>query len=292
MTQVRNREWLAFVLLGGIWGSSFLWIKIAVADIGPFLLVAIRLAFGIFSLLVAAFLTRSTWPKESRIWLSLTFLGLINNAIPYLLISWGEKHIDSSMAAILNSTAPLFTMIIAHQFLNDDRMDKQRFGGLLLGFAGIIILFNRGEAANVQNSTAGKLAILLAALSYAFASVYARRTTKGLSPAMQALLPLLGADLLIWGITPSVESPLSLPQEPITWLALAWLGILGVGAAYWLYFYLLHNVGPTRTTLVTYVFPLVGVVLGVIFLGERLDWHLFLGASFVVGSIIVVNHRR
>ncbi|MGW8251856.1 MAG: EamA family transporter, partial [Anaerolineales bacterium] len=123
-------------------------------------------------------------------------------------------------------------------------------------------------------------------------SVFARRTTKGLNPAVQALVPLLSADLLMWMVTPVVEAPLTLPQLPLTWLSVVWLGVLGTGVAFLLYFYLLHSVGPTRTVLVTYVFPLVGVALGVIFLNERLDWQLLAGAALVVASVVLVNTNR
>jgi drug/metabolite transporter (DMT)-like permease len=276
---LKTKDWLAFILLGLVWGSSFLWIKLAVREIGPFLLVALRLLFGIATLLVAASLARPAWPRARSVWLSLTFLGIINNAIPYTLISWGEQYIDSAVAAILNSSTPLFTMLVAHFLLSDDRITRTSLLGLLMGFAGIIILFTGDQGLGFGGSLLGKLAVLLAAVSYSFASVYARRTTQGLSPVIQALIPLLGADLILWGMAPLVEAPLTLPRLPLTWLSIAWLGVF------------LHSVGPTRTVLVTYVFPLVGVALGVIFLGERLEWRLLAGAALVVGSIAVVNRR-
>lgn len=288
---MKIRAWLAFSALGLIWGSSFLWIKIALEEIGPLLLVALRLFFGILVLSVTAAISRPEWPRQRRIWLTLTFLGLINNALPYLLISWGEQYIDSAVAAILNSTAPLFTMLIAHQFLSDDRMTSTRVAGLLLGFLGILVLFSRDLPGGMQRGLLGQAAVLLAAMLYAISSVFARRKTIGLAPAVQALVPLIGADALIWGMTPLLEGPLHLPRLPLTWVAVVWLGSLGVAVAYYLYFYLLHTVGPTRTILVTYVFPLIGVALGVFFLNERLDWHLALGAGLVVCSIAVVNRR-
>lgn len=288
---MKTKDWLAFILLGLVWGSSFLWIKIAIAEVGPFLLVALRLLFGILTLLAVIAVTRPVWPKDRRVWLSLTFLGVINNALPYVLISWGEKFIDSAVAAILNSTTPLFTMVVAHLLLSDDRMNRGRLLALFTGFAGILILFGRDANNGFEGSLVGKGAVLLAAVFYAFASVYARRTTKGLAPAVQAIVPLLGADLLLWGAAPIVEAPLTLPRLPITWLAIVWLGVIGVAVAYLLFFYLLHSIGPTRTTLVTYVFPLVGVALGVLFLNERLDWNLIGGTILIVGSIMIVNRK-
>lgn len=295
---MRIKDWLAFFSLGLIWGSSFLWIKVAVGEIGPFLLVTLRLLFGILSLLVVAAIYRPLWPRQRGIWMGLTFLGLTNNALPYLLISWGEQYIDSAVAAILNSTSPLFTMVMAHMFLSDDRMTRSRLVAILIGFLGIVILIGRdawsglpGKEGWTAVNLVGQAAVLFAAISYAFSSVYARRVTHEVAPILRALIPLLGADLIMWGITPVVEAPFTLPHRPLTWLAVLWLGVMGVGVAYLLYFYLLHSVGPTRTILVTYVFPVVGVLLGVIFLGEHLDWNLGMGAGLIVGSIAMVNRR-
>jgi drug/metabolite transporter (DMT)-like permease len=289
---LRTKDWLAFIALGTIWGSSFLWIKIAVQEIGPFLLVAFRLLFGMLGLLVVALFTRTEMPRGRRILLILTLIGFTNNAIPYVLISWGEQFIDSGVAAILNSTTPLFAMIFAHLYLRDDRLTISRLVGLLVGFAGIVILVSRDLGLETQFNLAGQLAVLLASLSYAGTVVFARKTTQGISPIALALIPLIGADLFMWVITPIVEAPLSMPSLPITWLAMLWLGLLGTCVAFLLYYYLLHSVGPTRTALVTYVFPLVGVILGVIFLDELLDWQLVVGGALVVGSIVVVNTRR
>lgn len=295
---MRIKDWLAFFSLGLIWGSSFLWIKVAVGEIGPFLLVTLRLLFGILSLLVVAAIYRPLWPRQRGIWMGLTFLGLTNNALPYLLISWGEQYIDSAVAAILNSTSPLFTMVMAHMFLSDDRMTRSRLVAILIGFLGIVILIGRdawsglpGKEGWTAVNLVGQAAVLFAAISYAFSSVYARRVTHEVAPILRALIPLLGADLIMWSITPVVEAPFTLPHRPLTWLAVLWLGVMGVGVAYLLYFYLLHSVGPTRTILVTYVFPVVGVLLGVIFLGEHLDWNLGMGAGLIVGSIAMVNRR-
>ena len=289
---MKTKDWLAFIALGTIWGSSFLWIKIAVQEIGPFLLVAFRLLFGALGLLVVALYMRPEMPRGRRILLILTLIGFTNNAIPYVLISWGEQFIDSAVAAILNSTTPLFAMIFAHLYLRDDRLTASRLTGLLVGFVGIVILVSRDLSSEAQFNLAGQLAVLLASISYAGTIVFARKTTQGISPIALALIPLIGADLFMWVITPIVESPLSLPTLPVTWLAVVWLGLMGTCIAFLLYYYLLHSVGPTRTALVTYVFPLVGVILGVIFLNELLDWQLVVGGALVVGSIVVVNTRK
>lgn len=288
---MKPKDWAAFILLGLVWGTSFLWIKIAVKEIGPLLLVSLRLLIGILGLLVYVGWTKPKFPLDRQTWIQLTILGLINNAIPYLLISWGEIYIDSAVAAILNSTAPLFTMVLAHFFLTDDPMTSKRVIALFIGFLGIVVLMERDLHGVLVRGVLGQLAVLTAAVFYAISSIYARRITSDQPAAIRAIMPLIGADILVWMITPIAEHPIVLPTLPITWLAVIWLGIMGVSLAYILYFYLLHSVGPTRTVLVTYVFPLVGVILGVLFLGETLDWNLIVGGLMVIGGIVLVNRQ-
>jgi drug/metabolite transporter (DMT)-like permease len=237
------------------------------------------------------FITHPIWPLDRNTWLNLTILGLTNNALPYVLISWGEQYIDSAVAAILNSTVPLFTMLFAHFLLTDDRITPYRLFSMLSGFLGVVILVIRDIHGNIQTSILGQVAVLLACVSYAISTIIARRTTQNIAPAVRAVIPLFGADILLWTVTPVIDQHLVLPHFPLTWIAVIWLGLMGVAVAYILYFYLLHNVGPTRTTFVTYVFPLVGVFLGVIFLNEKLDWNLAVGAFLIVGSIMFVNRK-
>jgi drug/metabolite transporter (DMT)-like permease len=235
---------------------------------------------------------RPALPKERRTWLLLALMGLTNTALPFVLISWGETVIDSAVASILNSTTPLFTLIIAHYFLSDERMNVPRALGLLLGFAGILLLFSRDVGLEgFRSGLLGQAAVLAAALSYAGSSVFARRAFRDVPLLIQAAIPLFSADLLIWVGAIALESPVNIPALPITWVALAWLGLLGSCIAYLLYFYLINNVGSTRSTLVTYMFPVIGVALGVLFLDERLDLRLIIGALMVVAGIGVVNWK-
>ena len=304
---MKIKDWIAFIVLGTLWGSSFLWIKIAVQEISPIMLVACRLFFAILPLSAALMVLKPQLPKNRRIWAYLIILGFTNSAIPYLLISWGVQHIDSAVAAVLNSTTPLFAMILAHFSLLDDRITWQRFIGLGLGFAGVVILLsrdvwmNQNEIASLeliptQNETSsmlfvllGQLAILLASFFYAVSSVFARRTLHQQPRIIQGLFPLIGADAVLWFMVINSKNSFSVPHLPITWISILWLGIIGTGFALLLYFYLIHSVGPTRTTIVTYIFPLVGVFLGVVFLNELLDWHLLFGGILIIGSIVFVN---
>ncbi len=279
-------------MLGSIWGSSFLWIKIALVELGPFTLVGYRLLFGALGMLLVLLVLRPSFPKQRNTWAMLTLMGLTNTALPFVLISWGETAIDSGVASILNSTTPLFTLVIAHFFLSDERMTVPRALGLLLGFAGILLLFSRDVGLEgFRAGLIGQAAVLVAAILYAGSSVFARRAFRNVPLLVQAAVPLFAADLLIWGGAFAVESPVSVPELPLTWTALIWLGLLGSCVAYLLYFYLINNVGSTRSTLVTYMFPVIGVALGVVFLGESLDARLVIGALMVVAGIGVVNWK-
>ena len=288
---MKTKDWLAFAGLSVAWGSSFFWIKIAVAEVGPFLLVALRVLFGILGLAAVALWRRPEWPKDRRAIGALLLLGITNTALPFVLISWAEIHIDSAVAAILNGGVPLFTMLIAHFALTDDRMTRQRVLGLVVGFVGVIVLTLRDLQGDFRLNLLAQGAMLLAVFFYAGSSVYARRNAQGVSPIVHALVPLFSADAFIWSGAMFSESPITLPVQGITWLALVWLGLIGSCTAYLLYFYLVHSIGPTRATMVTYMFPVIGISLGVVFLGETLDLSLILGAVLVVGSLLIVNRK-
>lgn len=290
---MRLKEWGAFWLLGSIWGSSFLWIKIAVAEIGPATLAAIRLLFGFLGLLAVMRLQRQALPRTTAYLPAYLFMGAFNTALPFVLISWGETRIDSGLAAILNATVPLFTIVIAHFWLSDERITATRLAGLLVGFTGVVVLMSRDLGmAGIAHSVWGQLAVLAASASYALAATFTRRHLRGHPPLLQATMVVLFADLFVWLTVAAWERPLHLPALPITWFALAWLGLLGSCAAYLLYFYLINAWGPTRASLVTYVFPVIGLLLGIVFLSETADWRLLAGTALVVAGIAVVNLRQ
>jgi drug/metabolite transporter (DMT)-like permease len=289
----RWKDWAAFWLLGLIWGSSFLWIRIAVQEIGPFMLVALRVLIGVLGLAVVAAIMRPALPRSPRIYLAMAVLGLFNTALPFVLISWGETRIPSSLASIINGTVPLFTILIAHLVLHDDRITLPRVLGLVVGFTGVVILLSKDlEPGVIHASLLGQAAVILASMSYAGASVFARTQVHNVSPVANAMLPLIAADTYMWLALPVFESPLRFPALPITWVALVWLGLLGSCVAYLLYFHLIRQWGPTRSTMVTYVFPVVGLILGILFLNEHADWRLIAGSLLIVAGIGVVNWRQ
>ena len=285
---MKPKHWLVFLLLGAIWSSSFMWIKIAVQEIGPVTLVAFRVLFGLLFGVVVIYIQRIRWPRTLKEWTPLLILSIANIAIPFFLISWGEQAIDSAVASILNATTPLFTILVAHFLLQDDKMTAPKVLGLLMGFAGVVILMSKDIGTSL-GSVLGQFAIVLASAFYAGGAVYARRTTQDLPGIMRSAGPLLPATVVMWLMMFAVESPVKFPQLGITWIALLFLGVLGSGLAFVMSYYLLHETGPTRTSMVTYLFPLGGVILGVLFLNEELSWQLVVGAVLIVLSLVVAN---
>ncbi|HEU0293516.1 MAG TPA: DMT family transporter [Anaerolineales bacterium] len=285
---MNTKHWFAFILLGAIWSSSFMWIKIAVQEIGPITLVAFRALFGLLFGVVVILIQRVAWPRTFRSWLPLLVLGLTNVAIPFFLISWGEQSIDSAVAAILDATVPLFTILIAHFLLQDDKMTLPKVLGLLIGFAGVIVLMSKDI--NVSSSSLlGQIAVIVASAFYAGSAVYVRKTTEDTPGILRSAGPLVSATAVTWLAASFIESPIEIPQLGITWFALLFLGVIGSGFAFVLAYYLIHEIGPTRTSMVTYLFPLGGVTLGVIFLHEQLTWQLIMGAVLIVSSLAVAN---
>lgn len=289
---MKTKHWIAFISLGVIWSSSFLWIKIGVQEASPVVLVAFRMLFGVLAAGGVALIQGLQWPRDWKTWRTFMILGPTSIAIPVFLISWGEQSIDSAVASILNATVPIFTLVIAHFFLHDDKMSPQKVLGLLTGFAGIVILLSEDLRHAQPGSLLGEAAVILAALFYAASGVYARKATQHVQGAVRGASALITAALFMWLVGPLVQRPFTIPVLPITWVAALWLGVLGSGVAMILNYYLLHEIGPTRTVLVTYIFPPGGVLLGVIFLGEQLTWQLFVGGLLVVASLVIVNWKR
>jgi drug/metabolite transporter (DMT)-like permease len=267
-----------------------MWIKIAVQEIGPITLVAFRAFFGLLFGIAVIFLQRTQIPRRLQDWSPLLVLGITNIAIPFFLISWGEQSIDSAVASILDATVPLFTILIAHFLLRDDKMTLPKIAGLLIGFAGVVILMSK-DVGGSTSSLLGQLAVVLASVFYAISAVYARRTTEDTPGIIRSVGPLVSATAVMWLATFFVESPVEMPKLGITWISLLFLGILGSGVAFILLYYLIHEIGPTRTTMVTYLFPLGGVILGVVFLDEQLSWQLIAGAALIVLSLAVANRQ-
>lgn len=288
---MKPKHWFVFITLGLIWSSSFLWIKIGVQEIGPMALTAFRMLFGAVTAVAIGVYQKVTWPRDRGTWSIFAILGPASLAIPIFFISWGEQTIDSAVASILNATVPLFTIVLAHFLLQDDKMTAQKVLGLLIGFGGVVILMSKDLTEGAHNSILGQAAVILASLFYAGSGVFARKLTRHVDGVVRGAMPLITSAIFMWAVGPLAEKPFLLPNLSLTWIAILWLGILGSGIAVIMLWYLIHEIGPTRTSLVTYLFPVGGVILGVIFLNEQLSWQLVAGTVLIAASLAVVNWK-
>jgi drug/metabolite transporter (DMT)-like permease len=221
-------------------------------------------------------------------------MSLLSIVIPFWLITYGEgSGVDSSVAAILNSTVPLFTIVIAPLFLHDEHITANRIAGLAVGFIGVILLTSGdlGGTTSGGGISFGIVALLLSAVSYALGAVYARRNARGLSPITTALFQVIFAFMITTALAFVIENPLTATITPKAAFSVVWLGLFGSGMAYLLFFRLLSHWGPTRTSLVAYLLPVWGIVLGVAVLQEHVDGRVLLGTVLIVGGVALVNAR-
>ena len=283
-------DWLIFLALGFIWGSSYLFIKLAVDDYGTFTLVALRLVIGGIFLWSVFLIARQALPRSPRLYGHLLVMAVINITIPFLLITWAEQSVESSLAAILTSPVPLFAIVLSALFLHDEPMRVNGLIGLIVGFIGVVIITSRGLT-GTGSSLTGEIALLGAAFSYACGAVYSRRNVRGVPPMIPAVFQVTFAAILTGTISLLFEAPWTVTPDTEALFSILWLGILGSGLAYLFVFRLFANWGATRTTLVAYVLPVVGIALGYLVLDEPIDARLIVGTALVIAGVGLVNSR-
>ena len=285
------KNWLMFSTLGLIWGSSFLLIKIGVSQLNPLALVSGRTFIATLGFAAVIILMRKPIPRDPKILATLILVGVLNTALPFVLITWGESSIDSGLASVLNGTVPLFSLVIAHFFLTDDKIHIGKVLGLITGFVGIILLASRSVDPTHPNPLSGQLAVLCAAISYAFAAVLIKRNLKNVDLTITAGVSMFFAVVIVSTVTLFTVRPLpdlgSLLPEVI--IAVVVLGLVNTFIANSFYFRLIKNWGASRTTMVTYTVPPTGILLGAIFNGEPIDLKLVIGALLIVGGVALVN---
>lgn len=285
-------DWLVFLALGFMWGSSYLFIKIGVETLAPFTLIALRLGIGLIVLAGVVAFAREPLPRNPRIYGHLVVMSVINIALPFYLITTAEQTTDSALAAIINASVPLFVIVIAALALHDEPITVNRLAGLAVGFVGVVILVGRGlGAVGAGDALYGELALVGSSISYAAGAVYARRNVRGLRPMIPALFQVGFAFLITAALALAFERPLPTSLRPDAVFAVVWLGILGSGLAYLAFFRLLAHWGATRTALVAYLLPVVGIVLGVLVLSEQVDVRILAGTGLVIGGVALVNSR-
>jgi drug/metabolite transporter (DMT)-like permease len=296
----KQRAWIGFWLLSLIWGSSFLFIRVGVEQLGPFEVVFIRTGIAAIGLTLTAYARGKRLPTDWQGIRSLLLLGVGNTVIPFALITWGEQSIDSGLAAVLQATAALFTLVVAHFFLPDEHITLKKVGGLVVGFLGVVILASRSwqNGQVVTSSLFGQLAIVVASFFYAMGGTYSRKVLqRGLEPIIVAAGAMITTAIIsgvLMLIAPSfggaaIVTPVQMQSNVL--FAAIMLGLLNTYLAYIIFYSIIPVLGAGRTSMVTYVIPAVGLILGAIFLNEIVDFRLLLGAALIMLGIGIVNLR-
>jgi drug/metabolite transporter (DMT)-like permease len=291
-THISRLDWALFFVLSLLWGSSYLFIKIGIESLSPFTLIACRLGIATVVLGLVLAVAREKLPRDRATYAKLVVMALLNIVLPFSLIAWGERYIDSGLAALLQAITPLFTLILAALALDDERITLNRLVGLAIGFGGVTVLVSHslGSPAGDQ-AWIGDLALIGSSVGYAAGNVFVRSQVRGLRPMVPAFFQVSIAFVIIASLALVFERPIHLPSRPEAILAVTWLGVLGSACAYLIYFRLVHRLGPTRLSLITYLMPIVGVSLGVLVLGETFDSRVFLAAALILGGVALANVR-
>lgn len=286
-------DWAMLLSLSVLWGGSFFFVEVALQAIPPLSLVAYRVAIAAVFLWIFAFATRRSLPRSRTVWAAFAIMGLLNNVIPFTLIVWGQTQIASGLASILNATTPIFTVVVAGMFLRDERATKLKLAGVAAGFLGVVVLIGPAAFSSLGFAVFAQLAILLAAISYAFAGVFGRRFNEmGIDPVVVAAGQVMASALFLLPIAALFDDSLA-PGivEPVILGSVLGLAILSTSLAYVLYFRLLSSAGATNLLLVTFLIPATAIMLGVGVLGETLNWNHILGMSIIGLALTAIDGR-
>ncbi|MEO0392355.1 MAG: DMT family transporter [Pseudomonadota bacterium] len=295
-------SWFLLISLSVLWGGSFFFIGIAVNELPTFTVVVCRVALAAIILHGVMLFTGRRMPSLNdragrRIWLAFLGMGLLNNAIPFSLIAWGQAHIASGVAAILNGTTPLFTVLAAHLLTQDERLTRGKIAGVCLGFIGVAVMIGGSAWHALGNATGlvvlAQLAVLGGALAYAFAGVYGRRFKAiGVTPMATATGQVTASSLIMVPMMVVVDQPWSLPMPSVATLsALVGLAALSTALAYILYFQVLERAGATNLLLVTFLIPISAIALGISFLGEVLLAKHLIGMALIALGLAAIDGR-
>ncbi len=287
------REWAMLLVLAAVWGGSFFFNGIAVRELPVFTIVVARVALAALILYTLLRLTGESLPREPRVWRAFFVMGLINNVIPFSLIVWGQQHIASGVASILNASTPLFTVVLAHFLTSDEKMDAGRAAGVVTGFAGVAVMIGLDAAQALGTHVAAQALCLAGAVSYAFAGIYGRRfRTIGLSPMATATGQVTASSVLLVPLVLAVDHPWTLAMPGMaTFAALVGVAAISTALAYVLYFRILASAGATNLVLVTFLIPVSAILLGTLFLGEVLLPRHVAGMALIGLGLSAIDGR-
>ena len=283
--------WGLLLTLSLLWGGSFLFIRVAVAEIPTLSVVLARVAIAALTLLLVARLTGVALPRDRRSWRDHLVMGLLNNVVPFVLIVWGQRTLGAGLASILNATTPIFGVVIAHLFTTDDKATPLKAAGVGIAFLGVAVLVGVDALAGLGEHLLAELACLAAALSYGFSALWSRRF-RGRPPIATAAGQLTCSTLVMAPAVLLLDPPwMHAAPSPTTVAAVLALALLSTALAYVLFFRLTTVVGPTNTMLVTFLIPPSAILLGFVVLGERLAPQHLAGVALIGLGLLAVDGR-
>ena len=287
---------LVWLILCGIWGSTWLFIKLGLADLPPITFAGIRFVIACTILFLLIRIRRIPLPRASRDWTLLAVSGVLSFGLNYGLVFWGEQYITSGLAALLQATLPAFGLVFAHFHLPGERLSWTRIGGVVLGVFGVGVVFSNQLVIAGTRALAGCVALILSAMFAAYSNVLVKRYGKNLNPAVLSAGQMFFGLLLLLAVGIPLEgNPLRLHWTPMAVIALSYLAIVGSVIAFLLYYWLVLNMDVTKSMLIALVTPVVAVILGMIVLDEEFGWRTLAGGAMIIlgiGFIVVRKTRR
>jgi drug/metabolite transporter (DMT)-like permease len=291
--QMNGRDWLILGVLALIWGGAFFFIGVAVRHVEPLTYVWLRLTIAAAAMwfYVKVRGESSTLPRQ--VWGAILLLALLNNVVPFALFGWGQTHIASGLASILNATTPIWGVVVAHFLTNDERMTPRKIAGVLLGFGGVATMIGPSLFTSIGTNALAQLACVTASLSYALAAVWARRFRKvGVSPLAVTTGQLTAGAAIMLPVSFLVEQPWQQAMPPLSaWGAIVALALLCTAFGYVLYFRLIESSGATNALLVTLLVPPTAILLGGLFLNEQLAAQDFAGLALIALGLAAIDGR-
>lgn len=283
-------EWFLLIVLSILWGGSFFFNKLTVAEWPPFAVVQVRVGLAALALLLVVRIAGQSMAVGRELWFAFFGMGILNNLIPFSLFLWGQQQIASGLASILNATTPIFAVLVMHCFGNE-KATGLKLGGVLAGLVGVAILMGPDALSGLGSNLAAQIACILAAVSYAFSGLLGRRF-RGVSPLVAATGQLSASTLMMIPIVFVMHPPWTLPVPSQTaFLALVGLALISTALAYLLFFRIMRTAGPSNVMLVTFLIPVSAILLGSGLLGEDLLPRHFAGMAAIFVGLALIDGR-
>ncbi|MCK0119879.1 DMT family transporter [Loktanella sp. F6476L] len=285
------RAWIELCLLSLIWGASFLSIRIALDEIGPLTAVAHRTVWAMLVLWIVVYFKGFAVPRDPRVWFAFLIMGLLNNVIPFSLMAWGQLHIETGLASILNAATAVFGVLAASMFFSDEKLTLRRGIGVTVGFFGVATAIGLDAFLSFDLRSLGQLAVIGGTISYALAGVWAKKRLVGLSPHVAAAGMLTGSSVIILPLALIYEGPIRFDLQPVTWAAIGYYALIATALAYLLYYRVLKMAGAGNLMLCTLLVAPVAIILGAIVLGEELPIRSYFGFAILAAGLIILDGR-